>query len=752
MSTPWRLVVLALLAVGLSLPGASSPFASAGPPDPLRDLGAVGGGSYALAVAGNTAMIGEGTNLILVDNSDPRRPTVMARLPLPGHPLRIRSEGHLAFVQTATYADGSGQGLALVDIRDVGHPAVRAVYATPNMPAVAGAMVYIPAFDGLHIIDATDPSQPAEIGVYATWTDLTHAAMLGDTLAVTDRSRLVILDVQEPAQPAVLGRISPLASITDLQIVGTLAYVVGGQQLAVVDLSIPSAPVLRSTVGLPAYARAVTVVGTMAYVTASRDLSPLTQPDTIQIVDVSAPAAPLLRGSYQAPREIRAVRVVGETAFVAAGVGGLQVVDVGRPEAPALLAGYEPGPVNDLAVAGGLAYLAVDDMGLEIVDVASPARPARHGLLSLIGSVHTVLAAGGLALAVDGRSLWVLDMARPDTPRVVEWSSRNEYVQAIVTPWLEVRGSLAYVGFMASLPGAEAPCGRWYALRVIDRAAAPYPRVIGGADTLPMMPGLCGSYVRFALVGDLVLAANGTGEVIVFNVSRPGQPQLAGAFYVGQGVRELQAEGGRAYLLLGDATVSIMAPDASGQMKQLGAYTAGARVGGVRVAGGMLYLSTDSRFAIVDVRDPAAPALLGSYETGPASERIAVRGGRAYLSRYTYVAFAGWGHVLTVLDIGDPTRPALLQGGGLVARGDLEFGARFVAFANGPRVPSPAAAGALSVHRLPYAPGGHIAARALSSPPADIALDGQRIYVAGGRGGLRTYELADQIYLPLGAR
>lgn len=165
-------------------------------PDPLVDLGSIGGSTGPLAATGNTVLIGEGTNLLVVDTSDPH-PGLMARMELPGDPDAIHVEGSLAFVLVDAYADGEA-------------PARTATYQLGPVYdlAVADGLAYLAVAGlGLDAVNLADPAEPSRQGMLRALGDVTSVQADGGLALVTDDRSLWILDMRRPEQPEIVLRL-----------------------------------------------------------------------------------------------------------------------------------------------------------------------------------------------------------------------------------------------------------------------------------------------------------------------------------------------------------------------------------------------------------------------------------------------------------------------------------------------------------------------------------------------------------------
>ena len=133
---------------------------------------------------------------------------------------------------------------------------------------------------------------------------------------------------------------------------GNLAFVADGNAgVQIIDVSNPAAPTLVRTVDTPGTARGVDVEGTTLVVA---DDSPAFG---LRVIDITNPATASIVGNVSLTGEIIDVDLSEGFAYVAAYTGGVHVVDVRVPSAPAVV-GNLPGSApngfvpRDVQVAG----------------------------------------------------------------------------------------------------------------------------------------------------------------------------------------------------------------------------------------------------------------------------------------------------------------------------------------------------------------------------------------------------------------
>jgi len=156
----------------------------AGEPQP----GCAGPVAAALGVRGKYAYVGFGRELVVVDTSDPRRPTVVGRA---GYwPKRMPHLKASAIAALGKYVYVVYDALGYIDVNnmavfDVSNPmAPRFVAAFPSRRpgcglVVSGERAYVLGTDGLDVLDVSEPTAPKRLGVWNsgaggswTWQDV----------------------------------------------------------------------------------------------------------------------------------------------------------------------------------------------------------------------------------------------------------------------------------------------------------------------------------------------------------------------------------------------------------------------------------------------------------------------------------------------------------------------------------------------------------------------------------------------------
>lgn len=361
------------------------------PSENVEMVGQIGGSSHAIAVQENYAYLGVGPRLVILNISNPAHPMVVSQGPMfPGSVTGVFVAGNYAYV-----AAGTG---------------------------------------GLRVVDVSDPTAPAEVGVYDT-PGYAHDVYVADSYAyVADVASLRVMDVSNPTAPQQVGFYdlprgdSFRMGAYGIYVAGAYAYVAAGWDgLRVVDVSDPTAP-HEVSFHPPGSARDVWVAGAYAYVAAGEF--------GLRVMDVSDPTAPQEVGRYDSSDDsfdIYDVYVVGTYAYVAynAGIeGGLRVVDVADPTVPLEVGAYDtPWGADGIYVAGNYAYIAADDYGLRVVDVSDPAAPVEVGYYETPGWARGVYVVGPYTyVSHEDRALYILRFNNGSEPVCSTSSQVNDDV------------------------------------------------------------------------------------------------------------------------------------------------------------------------------------------------------------------------------------------------------------------------------------------------------------------------------------
>ncbi len=527
------------------------------------------------------------------------------------------------------------------DIADPARPIFQG--ESPELPgivtglAVTGTVVYATVGSaGLYLIDFRLPASPRILGSADTPGQAQRVMISGVYAYVADGDAgLRVIDVSDPASPQEVGAYDTPGIAYSVVVSGVYAYLADGfGGIRVIDISDPATPREVTAVPTPQPVRDLSLMG--SYLVAALgwgwwDLYP-DQPDLL-LLDLSTPTSPQVAGRFRTTGSGQAVAVEGPWIYLATteGVHGIRAAS-----SPVSFMEWWRWPEN------GVAGLATEN-GYLFVALASGSTGVtilRHGawgdtsVLTPVGQFRgrawrVVHQGSQIYLAVRPFKVWRVDGSDPTRLR--------ETGQRLLpgTVWdLLLSGGRLYVA-----------AGR-AGLRILD-AADPSLREIGGVDT----PG---EVVGLAAMASYLLVADGPGGLRVMNPEDPRGPQEIAHWpeETGANVRGVTVSGTFAYLLIDSETVQILDLSSPSSPRPRGASTIwGWGAQSLSISGNYLYVAAGNILSILDVSDPDRPRIVGSIPLGSGQLwDVKVIGNRAYV--------AGGG--LHVVDVSNPSAPVLL--------------------------------------------------------------------------------------------
>jgi len=352
----------------------------------------------------------------------------------------------------------------------------------------------------------------------------------------------------------------------------------------------------------------------------------------LAVIDVSDPAAPALTGTCALAGSAFGVAAAGDLAYVAVQAAGLQIVDISDPASPTVAGGYDTaGSAYAVLHAGDLVYVADGFSGLAIVDVSNPASPSLVGACDTPGKAYGVALHGSYALVADSESgMQVIDVTDPALPAIVGSYDTGGYAWDVA-----VAGDAAFVSDNSG------------GLVVLDVSIPASPSSLA----VLALPGpALGSY----LDGDRLQVGCGPAGLAVIDVSDPGNPVVTGTYNTSGSAYDVDVAG--EYALVADAAAGLrildlrMAADLSRMdlVDRLGDCAA------IAMAGDVAWV-VDQGYGLraVDVSDPLDMVEIGDVAVPGDLRSIAVHGDHAFLGDYS--------DDLMVVDISVPASPAFVD-------------------------------------------------------------------------------------------
>lgn len=555
------------------------------------------------------------------DLQNPSLPVRVAEVPELGDVLAI----HVLYSVCLAY----GSGISVIDILD---PASASLLLTLPATGSHAAVEYsdhlfLGTSDGLRIVDLTDRSAPEVLAADPLPEEILGLARRGDELIALTATRLVILGLADPAAPV---QISDLAMATffnsEMCVTDDRAFITTATDLVEIDVSDPATPQVTSELayggGLPGFESNLLVKGNRAFVK-MEGIDP-----TIEVIDIGSPGQPQALGTVDADGWTTLIDYLPPYLYVDSGPGDF-VVDAGGPGAPEIVTwtgvarpAYGGGACSDTHLYQG------SDTGLFVFDLG------QIPLVPPLGRADTPGIARGVAVT-------------DDYAYVGDWA---DGVQVIDPDAQAIVGSLPIEGTVTSLVAAD---GYLY---VGDMANGVVVADLAQPDTpvqVATVPLENGADV-VAVAADRVLVASGA-ELVLLDRSDPTAPQILGTWTAPAAIRGVAGTGDRVVLTSGDEVVIVDAADPAA-ISPLGSVQLNRNGYELQIVDDLAYVVAGG-VSIVDISDPAAPAILSRVATGSLCSTVAVHDGICY-------ADGGDGGV-RIIDVHNALQPELIGRGGI---------------------------------------------------------------------------------------
>ncbi|MCA9759073.1 MAG: hypothetical protein KDA27_24990, partial [Candidatus Eisenbacteria bacterium] len=504
-----------------------------------------------LAKSGSIVFIVDGVGVRLIDVTDPGNPSELSRFDTPNSAQHVTAQDNLAYV-----SDLFG-GLRIYDVSNPTSPFLTGELlffplGLPEATVVRDGIAYVGDWQGLFIVDVSDPSNPTQLSFLTAGISF-DLALEGNLLYSADGYGVAIFDVSDPAHPTQVGGVSGIHFgdiYYNVKIEGDRLYLADSiEGLRIFDLSTPSLPAEIGLIDARGFSYGVEVQDNHAFIAnGNRGL---------RIVDLGAVGGPAEIGSVDTPWVAFAVDMDETHAFVADGLSGLRVIDITNPGAP-----FETGHLTnadwmyDVAVEGNIAVVANGNIGTGIIDVSDPAAPILR--------------------------------AQFDSNLPCGASSEPAFVKGV-----DIQGTLVFA--------AEEDCG----LRILDISDPDNPVTVGTLDT----PGQA---IKVVVEGDIAYLADNPGLKII-DVSNPSNPFLRSA--VGGICIDVDVAEGYAYMS-GDAQgVKIVDVHDPNSPVVVGSYDTGYFARGIDAVGSVAYVA-DGMDGVYLIRNDLAPADVLGEGTG----------------------------------------------------------------------------------------------------------------------------------------
>ena len=491
--------------------------------------------------------------------------------------------------------------------------------------AIGGERAYAVSDWGLEIFDLTRPTQPLRIGEIATPGNAQGIAVEDGFAYVADGAAgMHLIDVSQPSSPRLIKTVGDFDNAYRIHLANGNVYVVDNSkkglkifnQQEMQDAPNPKPIGTFLTVG---NAYNVWVDGDTVYLSDDNE--------GVQILDFGRIDVPAIAGKV----EIFGFdfQVVDGYAYVAS--GNLQIVDVRNRFKPEIISTVRtPGLVSGVQFRDGFVYLTDWQAGFYIVDVRNRNSPQIVVHQPTAGNATTVALFRTYAYIADGAAgLQVVDVSQPSQPR---WL--NHYDASGATSGMDIvtKSDGKRIAYIAAGRGG---------LKIVEIAEA------FNATVTHHIP-VDGFAAQVRVRDGYAFIAAGESGVIVIDLRDAEHPKNGAQIHTPEPAWGLEIGGGYAYVGAGALVVlDIRDPENSRVVAQRQMPGTAYRIA---LADGRAYVAAlDGGVQLFDTTIPENPRAIGNYETEGNATDIAIKGERAYLLD---------SHIgVRVLDITDALRP-----------------------------------------------------------------------------------------------
>jgi hypothetical protein len=249
---------------------------------------------------------------------------------------------------------------------------------------------------------------------------------------------LRILNVSDPTNPTEIGRLDSPGVAHGVHVSGDYAYLADeGGGLRIIDVTDPTAPSEVSFYITPDWSHSVRAAGAHAYVA--------DEYSGVRIINVSNPTAPFETGFWDSPGRAFDIRVRGSYAYLADLHGGFFALDVSDSSNPQQVGFCST--VDDaynLFLYDSLAFVAADGAGLRIIDISDPMNPTQVGYRVLPDDARDVFVEDSFAyVADDWAGVRMLNVSNAANPYEVGYYDLDEIALAVSAsgPYVYVAGT-----------------------------------------------------------------------------------------------------------------------------------------------------------------------------------------------------------------------------------------------------------------------------------------------------------------------
>lgn len=579
---------------------------------------------------------------------------------------------------------------------------------------------------GIQIIDVSDSSNPTRIGYVPLGSPAREVILKNERLYIfAEFGLLHIFDVSVPTEPRRLGAPIEGSFHGGFVVGGGVSFFAHHRDglLNIVDTRDPSKPIDRGHLPSSMGGQKVSFVAPgISMVSTARSIRGEPTIHKVWTIDHSDPSDMRLLGSMDIPFFVSKMSVHLQTAYVAS-LFGLRTFDLSDPANPLPLGVFDEFGVQDFMWRPGVAFVLTSRQTLAVLNTSDPSDMSVLAEIDLASLGNAIVVDSGRAFVAADSGLYIFDVRDQTNPRLV--GQLHEFTHGV--------GRMIKIGNTIVAAGGDPDTSDTTVVLNISDPLRPeviptYDVFLGGGD--------------IASIGNIVVATGSSifNEARVVDVSQPSSPRLRSRLQLPGPSSRVTSDAGLMYVSTGPyfdhpGGVSIYDLSDPAQPRLTGTIESGF-TDDIAVDDGLL-LALDAfndRVHIFDVHDPATVIELGRVIFDGYASSMAYADGFLFLTKF----FLDEPDRLDVYDVRSPASARLLSSSPLPpgnSSGDTVVKDGLAYIANG--------IGGLAVLdvSLPTSPR-TIGTFDTAGRPAGILVEGTKVYVGEGRGGLRIFDLS----------
>jgi hypothetical protein len=260
-----------------------------------------------VAILNNYAYVGSSQQFYILNVTNPSNPVSVGWCNLSSPPVKVAVSGQYAY---ATCGVG---GLRVIDVSQQENPAIVGSFITGERLGdmkIVGSLIYVcDQQAGLKIVDAVNPTDPHQIGIYQTENNTAGSVDIHGSMAYLACHRglgLRSLNISNPSDPVFLGGCESGAG-HEISISGICAYLAIPGYLQIFNIADNLEPI--NIANFPVDAFSIDIAGNFVFAGGYKA--------GLTVIDVSDPIHPVEASKYYLPGRIENVHASGDLIYVA---------------------------------------------------------------------------------------------------------------------------------------------------------------------------------------------------------------------------------------------------------------------------------------------------------------------------------------------------------------------------------------------------------------------------------------------------